>query len=294
MTDLRWAWRNLRSRGWRPALAIGLLAVALAANTLMFAVADSLVFHRAAYGEPDRLVEFQDRDARTGRPGGSPSLTPALFDEWRNQRDLFEGVEGHLNKVIFLSGTAEPELVQAADVTLGLTNLLGVRPRWGRPFAAGDERPTDTQAVLISESLARQRFGDPSRAVGQRLETTAGPLTVVGVMPAQFRYPDSSQRIWRALDPRGPLAFGYAGVTAIARLAPGLSFESATSIAEKRSADIGRAAGARAGYTVGLFHWKCSKRRPSGARSCSFSLERPFVCCSSHARMPRLSSWQAH
>jgi predicted permease len=230
-------------------LAIGLLAVALAANTLMFAVADSLVFHRAPYSAADRLVELQERDVRTGRGFGT-SLTVPLLDEWRNQRDLFEGLEGHLHKVIFLSGSAGPELVPAADVTVGLTSLLGVRPRWGRPFAPGDERPTGTQAVLISESLARQRFGDPARAVGQTMETTADPLMVIGVMPAAFRYPGDSERIWRALDPRGPLAFGYAGVTAIARLRSGISFESAAAIAEHRSADIGRAAGARSGYTA--------------------------------------------
>jgi predicted permease len=229
-------------------LAIGLLAVALAANTLMFAVTDSLLFRRAPYSEPDRLVEFQERDPRTGRSVGG-FLTVPLFEEWRNQRDLFESVEGHLNKVIFLTGTAEPELVEAADITVGLTTLLGVRPRWGRPFAEGDQRTTGTQAVLIAESLARQRFGDPARAVGQTLQTTADPLLVVGVMPAQFRYPNSSQRIWRALDPRGPLAFGYS-VSAIARVAPGLSFESAAAVAHKRSADIGKAAGARTGYTA--------------------------------------------
>jgi len=94
MTDLRWAWRNLRARGWRPVLAAVLLAVALAAHTLMFTVADSLVFHRAPYGEPDRLVEFQERDARTGRSFGA-FLTVPLLEEWRNQRDLFEGAEGH-------------------------------------------------------------------------------------------------------------------------------------------------------------------------------------------------------
>ena len=125
MTDLRWAFRNLRARGWRPVLAAVLLAIALAANTLMFAVADSLVFHRAPYGEPDRLVEFQERDARTGRSFGA-FLTVPLLEEWRNQRDLFDGVEGHLHKVIFLSGTAEPELVEAADPLTLIAVTMGV------------------------------------------------------------------------------------------------------------------------------------------------------------------------
>ncbi len=66
MTDLRWAWRNVRHRGWQPILAVALLAVALAANTLVFAAADSLVFRRAPFRQVDQLVELQRRD-RTHR-----------------------------------------------------------------------------------------------------------------------------------------------------------------------------------------------------------------------------------
>ena len=120
MTDLRWAWRNLRARGWRPALAVLLLATALAANTLVFSAADSLVFHRVPYRDVDRLVEVRQIDARTGRPGFSTFLSPPSLDEWRSQSDLFSGVEGHLNKMIFLTGAGEPERVEAADVTPGL------------------------------------------------------------------------------------------------------------------------------------------------------------------------------
>jgi putative ABC transport system permease protein len=249
MTDVRFAWRNLKSRGWRPVLAIVLIATAVAANTVMFAVTDSLVFQRAAYRGTDRLVEFQSRDTRSGQTFGS-SMSPATFEAWQQQRDLFEAVEGHLSKVIFLTGSGgEPELVPAADVTSGLTDLLGVRPRWGRPFVEGDQRSAGAHTVLIAESLARERFGDAARAVGQTLHTTAEPLLIAGVMPADFRYPDGSQRIWRALDPHGPLAFGYS-LSAIARLAPGLSFETASAIVERRGAEIDRATGARAGRTT--------------------------------------------
>ena len=127
-TEFRWALRNLRARGWRAPLATALLAVALAANSLVFSTADSLVFRRVPYRDADRLVEIQQRDPRTGRPGNS-FLSVALLDEWRKQTDLFTGVQGHLTKVIFLSGSGEPELVQSADVTVGLFELLGVGPR---------------------------------------------------------------------------------------------------------------------------------------------------------------------
>ena len=56
------AWRNVRSRGWRAALTIALLALALAANTIVFSAADSFVLHRLPYADPDRLVEIPSRD----------------------------------------------------------------------------------------------------------------------------------------------------------------------------------------------------------------------------------------
>ncbi len=114
----------------------------------------------------------------------------------------------------------------------------------------GDDRQTDEQVVVIAESLARERFGDPARAVGQKLETTAEPLMVVGVMPAEFRYPDGSQRIWRALDPRGPLTRGFGGVSSIARIVPGRTIDAVAPLVEQRSTAVGTAAGARAGYTA--------------------------------------------
>lgn len=113
--ELRWTGRNVAARGWRAGLSVGLLALALAANTIVFSAADSLVFHRLSYPDAARLITFETREVSTGRPG-SGFASPAVLDEWRRQTDLFTGVEGHLYKVIFLIGRGEPELVQAADV----------------------------------------------------------------------------------------------------------------------------------------------------------------------------------
>ncbi|HVL67591.1 MAG TPA: ABC transporter permease [Vicinamibacterales bacterium] len=248
-TELRWVWRNVRARGLRGTLTVALLAVALAANTVVFSVADSLVFRRVTFPESHRLVNFETRDATTGRPGGGFG-SAAVLDEWRKQADLFAGVHGHLYKTIFLTGSGEAELVQTADVTVGLVEMLGVRPRWGRSFVEEDQRRTDVHAVLLAESLARERFGDPARAVDQRLETTGEPLLVVGVMPDSFRFPGGSQRIWRVFDPRGPLARNM-GISLVARIAPGMSFEHLTDLMRARSEGVLTAAGGRAGsYAV--------------------------------------------
>jgi putative ABC transport system permease protein len=243
MREIRWAWRNITARRWRAALTIGLLALALAATTIVFSAADSLVFRRVAYPAADRLITFDTRDGKTGRPGGV-FASAAVLDEWRTQMDLFSGVHGHLYKTIFLIGSGEPELVPAADVTVGLIDMLGVRPRWGRTFSADDAQQTDVHAVLLAEAIARERFGDPARAVGQRIETTAEPLQVVGVMPASFRFPDGTQRVWRVFDPRGPLARNV-GISLIARIADGVSLTQLSAMMEARSEAVYVAGGAR-------------------------------------------------
>jgi putative ABC transport system permease protein len=244
-----WALRNVRARGWRAVLAASLLAVALAANLLIFSAADSLVFHRVPYHEPERLVSVARQDSAWGADGDS-FFSPALLDEWRKQADVFSGVHGYLDKTIFLTGGGEPDLVPTADITPGLIELLGAAPRWGRSLDASDAREIDPQVVVISERLARRRFGAPAQAVGRQLETTDKPLLVVGVMPSNFRFPDGQNDIWRALDPRGPLTRGFAGVDSIARVAPTVSMETAVGVMEQRSPDIATAAGRRLPYVA--------------------------------------------
>ena len=78
MREIGCPWRNLRARGWRPVLTIVLLALALAANTIVFSVGDSLVFRRLAYPDADRLITFETRDPKTGRPGGGFAYAAGL------------------------------------------------------------------------------------------------------------------------------------------------------------------------------------------------------------------------
>jgi predicted permease len=239
--EVRWALRNVRARGGRAVLVAGLLAVALAANALVFAVTDSVLFRRVPYLEPDRIVEILSV-RREGQPGYN-LLTSALFDQWRMQTDLFASVEGYLTKSVFLVGQDATEIVRTADVTPGLIELLGVAPRWGRTFVDDDTDATVAIPTLIGEAMARQRFGRPETALGQTLETTAQPLLIVGVMPDDFRFPSGGIRLWRAMDPRGPLTYHFAGVMSIARVAPGLSLDALREAMAARAPEIGAAAG---------------------------------------------------
>ncbi len=211
--DFRWAWRGVRSRGWRAVFVVSLLGVALAANAIVFAAADSFVFRTVPYHEPDRLVVIE----RVGR-SVSDYLRPDWLREWRNHRDLFAGIHAHVGPdEVYLTFSGITESVAVEHMTPGMFELLGVLPAWGRPFTIADA-PKDAPPVgIIGEALARRLFADPVTAINQTLFTDDEAITIIGVMPASFRFPTALAQIWRPLD----FDKWQANIRHVARLADG-------------------------------------------------------------------------
>ena len=72
--------------------------------------------------------------------------------------------------------------------------------------------PGKNQVAILSYGFWRSRFAGDPQAVGRTLELNSKKYTVVGVMPADFRFPAQAQ-LWIPLDmstkglghPRQPL-----------------------------------------------------------------------------------------
>ena len=232
--ELTWAWRGIRGRGWRAVFVVALLGVTLAANAIVFAAADAFVFRTLPYHDPGSLVVIE----RTGRLT-SDYIWPQAFHAWRTHRDLFAGVQAHsLASSAWVTEAGVTETVRAAEVTPGLLELLGVMPAWGRPFVDADAVKGAPPVVVLGEAVARRLFGDPSAAIGQSFFTGRDAPTVVGVMPASFRFPTSREAMWRPLD----LASwpDNSGLRNVARLAPGISMDAAIASVASREASVGQ------------------------------------------------------
>jgi hypothetical protein len=201
-TDIRWAWRGLRARRWRGPFMIVMLAFALAANTLLFAAADSLLFKPVPYGRADRLVTL-NLDHADPSAARRLILTPGLLDDLRRRTDLFTAVHGYVSgSYTFIMDASSPQREPTTFVTPGLIEMLGVSPAAGRGLTVDDAGQIDVRAALVAASLAIERFGSATAAVGQILQTAEEPLQIVGVMPRSFQFPDALARIWRPLDYR--------------------------------------------------------------------------------------------
>ncbi|PYP18346.1 MAG: hypothetical protein DMD52_02375, partial [Gemmatimonadetes bacterium] len=127
-----------------------------------------------------------------------------------------------------LTGAGDPREVQAAAVTADLFDVLQVRPEIGHGFAAADDR---TPLALLSHGLWVTNFGRDPGILGRSISLDGRSFTVVGVMPAGFQFPNEDVQVWTPIgeflsqNPQAETNRGMHFLTAVARLAPGVSTE---------------------------------------------------------------------
>jgi putative ABC transport system permease protein len=94
-----------------------------------------------------------------------------------------------------LTGRGEPDLIVGATVPAPLFSHLGVKPLLGRLFLPDDNRPGAAPAILISERLWRRRFNSDPKLLGASVVLNGQPCSVIGILPANFRFPFQSDPV---------------------------------------------------------------------------------------------------
>ena len=193
--DARYALRRMRAAPVFSLTAIGTLALAIGANTAVFSVVDAALLRGLPYPNADRVVA-----AFAVAPFGRFVASPPDFTDWRGQTRSFTDMAAFDAYPRTMTGLGEPRSVPGARVTNGFFSILGVAPALGRTFTPDENTFGNTSFVIISHGLWQQKFAERRDVIGQRLELDGKRFTIVGVMPAGFRYPARTD-LWT------PLAF---------------------------------------------------------------------------------------
>ena len=198
-SNLQHAWRRVVARPGSACLAAAMLGLGIALTTAMFTIADALILRPIPFKDPDRLGWVHTRTDR----GGRTVATADLYRAWRSS-GIFDGVEAasalgpSRSAVINVGGS---ELIRgSARVSSGLFALLGVSPIRGRVFTPDEGRGGTDDRVIVSETVWRSLFGADPNFVGQTIQVDDRPHLVVGVMPADFRFPNWDTVLWRPVD----------------------------------------------------------------------------------------------
>lgn len=220
LRDLALAVRLLLRRPGSSFAVVAMLAVALAGNVTMFALADSLFLRPLPFAAADRLVALDERAPKWNLE--SVSISYGDFALWREKTSTFEAMAVWDEAAFNLTSAGSAERVDAARATHDLLGVLGVRPALGRGFTAEEDAPGGPKVALLGDSLWRRLFdGDPA-ALGRSIRLDGEPYEVIGVLPASLRFPREVQ-LWVPLaeSPEGNYgSYSYAGV---GRLRPGIT-----------------------------------------------------------------------
>lgn len=222
--------------GFRMLLRTRLLSLAAVLTIGLGVGATSFAFS-VVYGTLGRGLPVRDAErlmvVRATRPaegGGASPMTHHDYLDFREQQTSFETLEGGYSGTINLGGEeGPPERFQGGFVTAGMLAMLNVPPVHGRIFREGEDRPGAPALVLLGHDVWRNRFGADPAAVGRTVRVNGEVATVVGVMPAGFRFP-FNEDLWvplRADAASVPRGQGPV-LTAAGYLRPGVTREAAS------------------------------------------------------------------
>lgn len=198
--DLKYAFRTLSRTPGFSIIAVAVMALCLGAATSLFTIVRSVLLRPLPFRDPGRLVILHEasRGAQANTPGANQRpVAPADFYDWRAKTNGFEDMAIMRYAGYNLTGERGelPETIRAAACSWNLFQLLGVKPALGREFAESDDQLGST-AVLLTWSLFQRRFAGHANIIGSQIHLDGKPITVVGVLPSWFAYPDAGIQLW--------------------------------------------------------------------------------------------------
>jgi putative ABC transport system permease protein len=235
--DLVTVIRSLRRKPAFVALVAITLGLGIGASTAIFTVFDAALLRPLPFPDADRLVFLGETSPSEPYPRQASYLD---YTEWRAQASAFESMGAYGYRSALLTGGDAAEVVAGSRVTASFFPTLGVRPQLGRGFTADEENGGG--AVILGHGFWQRRFaGDPS-VVGRAVLINGQATTVVGVLPASFRFDRMAPRdVWFPFQPTAEeKERRYQHMFwAIGRLAPGVDIAQARAQLAPIAARIG-------------------------------------------------------
>jgi predicted permease len=236
--DLRFGVRALGRQKTLSLAAIATLAVCIGAATTIFSIVNAVVLRPLPFPEPDRLAFIHNSYPRAGVDLAGSGV-PDYYD-CRAETGLFDEVALFRSRGQTIGAGGDAERRTMMTMTPSLFRLLRAKPLMGRAFTEEDAEIGNDRKIILSYELWQRLLGGDPAAVGRDVRINEVPYTVVGIMPAGFRFWSADVTAWI------PAAFSAAdrsdqarhsnSYQMVARLKSGVGFD----LAQQRIDALGR------------------------------------------------------
>jgi len=224
LADLRFALRQLAKAPGFTLVAVVALALGVATATTMFTFYNGLFVRPMPFlADADTLVAIRTYNVKDPADDFDCSV-PDFRDLRRDVRSL-SGALTNWNRTYVLAGDERPERAYGSWITADAFQTLGVQPELGRLFHPSESAPGAAPVVILSHALWQRAFGGKAELIGQTVKLNNRAVTVVGVMPEGFAFPETTQ-LWQPFPDNEKAKAedrGSHGWPVFARLAPGAS-----------------------------------------------------------------------
>ena len=246
--DLQYGWRKLAKSPGFSAFAVFVLAVGIGANTVVFTIADGLLFRPPPFEGADRLHWIYDVNDELGFTLDD-RLAPSSgnFVDWREQARSIEFMVAWRNWFFSVAGPRGHDLaaeqVRGVHVSPAFFDMLGVQAAVGRTFRPEEEEPGRDRVVVITDGFWERRYGADTGIVGSTILVDGEPFSVIGVTPPDFYFlwPDSDLFMPMTVDGDFRDARGSHDIVVLARLAPDITLPEAQAEMDQVAANLARA-----------------------------------------------------
>jgi putative ABC transport system permease protein len=229
--DARQALRGLIRTPASTIVVILTLAAGLGINSAIFSVVYGVLFQPLPFRDPGRVVMIQGIRGASTSPPSIYSTSEADFRDFERGNRTFEslGLGGYWT--FTLTNVATPQRMLGMAVTGRFFETLGTPPLLGRWLTMNDDR-ADAEGgrkAVISHLLWQREFAGRADAIGKTMMLNGQKTTVVGVMPASFRFPSPDVELWSPVaNEMNDTPRNVRFLSAVGRLRTGITIEQAS------------------------------------------------------------------
>lgn len=222
-SPFRHAWRQLGRTPAFIATAVATLALCIGANLAIFAVLDAVLLHPLPFPASERLVTIYKSYPRGGVERAYNSILN--YSERRSAVRAFAAVSAHEEGSATVGQRGSPRRVPIARVSPEFFSVLGIRLAMGRSFSEAELSFGRDAVAVLTDEFWRAEFSADPKVLGRQFQSDGHAITVVGVLPAGFRFLSTPARFYRPLShapgDREPGQRHSNRCSLYARLAPG-------------------------------------------------------------------------
>lgn len=209
------------------ALAILAFALGIGLTTTMFSIVNGAIIRGLPFPDSERIYHVAPFNIAERRDTNSPPQTVAELA--RRQRSFEQLAAFRVDTANVAGADGIPERYRAAWITPNTLRLLKTAPAMGRDFRDDDGRPGAAPVAIIGHRVWRERLDGAPAVLGQALRINGVMVTIIGVMPPRFGFPQTEE-LWMpaVIDSSAPQSANETTYEVIGRLNDRVSRKQAT------------------------------------------------------------------